>query len=150
MEPAELIRMLVIALGVFILNWIWYSPALFGKIWMKEVMGVTQPPKTLSKAQKAQMMRGIVLGFIFQVISVYVLAHFLFSMELANDFDGLPGKEKTMMALTTGLWIWLGFMLPLGMYAFLWEGKKLVVSLINAGSSLMAMMVSALLLTLWM
>lgn len=144
MEPAELMTVLVIALIVFAFNWFWYSPALFGKIWMKEVLGVTEPPKTMSKAQKAQMMRGVGFGLILQVISVYVMAHMLF----INGVDDSPGMSK--VAIQTALWIWVGFMLPLNSYAYLWEGRRLRVSLITMGASLGSVLISALLLTAWL
>lgn len=146
MEPAELMTVLVVALIVFVLNWIWYSPALFGKIWMKEVLGVSTPPKKMTKEQKKQMLRGIGFGFILQVISAYVMAHFLF----VNGVDGTPGVNVYKVAVETALWVWLGFMLPLNMYGYLWEGRRLRVSLINMGASLGSVLVSALLLTSWL
>ncbi|QQR54528.1 DUF1761 domain-containing protein [Candidatus Peregrinibacteria bacterium] len=141
MEPAELLSLVFAALAAFAVGWLWYSPLLFGPVWMKEVLGHSTVPKTMTKEQKKQMTKGIVVGGLLQILSTYVLAHFLF---VTSDGDL---QHMYREAMETVLWIWAGFCLPLNFSSFLWEGRSLKIALINASQTLVSLITAAVILT---
>ncbi len=136
------------ALASFAIGWLWYSPLMFGPVWMKEVWGFdmkSSKPKPNDKqaAASANMGKFITLAFGFQLLSAFVLVHLLGMQwqhisEYANVYR---------VAAETALWLWLGFMVPLNFAGYLWEGRSLQHALINASQSLASLMASALILT---
>lgn len=119
----------------FILGWIWYSPLLFGNRWMKE-LGIKKPEK-MTPEVKHQMMRSMVLGFLFTVLTNYVLAHFLNFMYLTAASD----------VAQLALWLWLGFTLPVIMTGYLWEKKTLTLVMIAAGQTFVSLLVAGVVIT---
>ncbi len=71
MEQVNFLAVLVAAVSAFLLGGLWYSPALFGKIWEREA-GVSpdQPKKTHGAIV-------FVVSFIFSLIAAAVFALFL-------------------------------------------------------------------------
>ncbi|MBT5516322.1 DUF1761 domain-containing protein [Candidatus Peregrinibacteria bacterium] len=120
------------AVAAMIIGSIWYSPLVFGKAWMK-LAGVKEPKK--DEANK-QMLKGMGLGLVTMLVMAYVLARFMDIMVVV-DSNG---------ALEMSLWLWLGFMLPLTLGSFLWEGKDVKLSFLNAAYWLVTLEVMALIL----
>ena len=120
------------AVAAMIIGSIWYSPLVFGKAWMK-LAGVKEPKK--DEANK-QMLKGMGLGLVTMLVMAYVLARFMDIMVVV-DSNG---------ALEMSLWLWLGFMLPLTLGSFLWEGKDVKLSFLNAAYWLATLEVMALIL----
>lgn len=146
MEPAEFLSVFLAALAAFAIGWLWYSPLMFGPGWMKEVWGFdmkASKPKPTEKqaAASANMGKLITLAFAFQLFTAYILAHFLF---VAGE-GALDGNYRD--SVTTVLWIWAGFSLPLNFAGLLWEGRSLKHALINASQTLASLIASALVLT---
>lgn len=135
MEPAELLNVFLAALASFVIGWLWYSPLLFGKIWMKEVWS---HQKMEGKASDA--IRSMSISIALQVFAAASMAHFLF----LESPDGLSSYGQ---AVETSLWIWGAFMLPLNLSGFLWEGRKFKLAAISAGQSLASLMAIALVWT---
>ncbi|HEX2861374.1 MAG TPA: DUF1761 domain-containing protein [Lacunisphaera sp.] len=71
LNPVEVLTVAVIG---FLLGWLWYSPLLFAKPWMKE-MKITEEQMKAS-AQKG-MARFFILAFLFTLLSTFGLAAFL-------------------------------------------------------------------------
>lgn len=125
----HLVAVLVAAVVCFILGWTWYSPMLFGNVWMKE-MGIKKPEKITPELKK-QMMRSMTFGFLFNVLTNYVLAHFLIYMNVYSAGD----------AAQLGAWLWLGFALPVVMTGYLWEKKSFKLTMVAAGQTLASVLV---------
>jgi len=83
------------ALAAMALGWLWYSPVMFQKRWMKEV---GMKPKDAARAQQEGVKA---MGFMFlaTLVMAYVLAHFV-------DYLGATDARE---ALWAGSWIWVGF-----------------------------------------
>ncbi|MBT4384837.1 DUF1761 domain-containing protein [Candidatus Peregrinibacteria bacterium] len=126
------IAVILSAVAAMIIGSIWYSPLVFGKAWMK-LAGVKEPKK--DEANK-QMLKGMGLGLVTMLVMAYVLARFMDIMVVV-DSNG---------ALEMSLWLWLGFMLPLTLGSFLWEGKDVKLSFLNAAYWLVTLEVMALIL----
>ncbi len=138
MIEVNYVAILLAAIAAMAVGFLWYSPYLLGKPWMKE-RGLT--PEKLKGAQKEMgMMYGI--SFVLALVSAYVLSHVI-SMSLA--YFNYP-------ALTTGLtsafWMWLGFIMPVQATATIFGNKNWKLFGIDTGHQLVAILVMGVVLAL--
>lgn len=128
---------LIAAVVSFILGGLWYSQVLFGNVWMK-LMGMDmkkmQTPEMCKQAQKS-----MAAGFVFQLLTAFILAHFI---------SFLPEKNL-MNYLQLAGWIWLGFVLPVCAGSILWESRPFKLFLINASYQLCQLLVIAAVLSIF-
>lgn len=127
------VAVILAAVASMILGFLWYSPTLFGRQWM-HLMGLTR--EHMEEAKKRGMSRIYVWGFIFELVTAYVLAHFISLSDVAS-----VGALKTLV-----FWVWLGFMLPILAGSVLWENKPFKLLVINALYRLAALVVMGLIL----
>jgi hypothetical protein len=129
--PFNLWAVLVAALSTFLIGGLWYSPALFGKAWMRE-NGFTE--ETLKGGNMAKIFG---LAFLLGVIAAINLAMFMG-----------PEDDPAMGAM------W-GFLAGFGWVAtfvgthYLFERRSLKLFLINAGYSVVALTVMGVILAAW-
>lgn len=120
----------VAALSTFLIGGLWYSPAVFGKTWMKE-NGLTE-----EEVKKGNKFKIFGLAFLLAIISAINLAMFMG-----------PEKNPAMGAL------W-GFLAGTGWVAtfvgthYLFERKSFTLFLINAGYSIVALTMMGIILVL--
>lgn len=115
-----------------VVGFVWYSPLLFAKPWMK-LMGYTA--ESMEAAKKA-MGKTYFISFLATLVSGYVLAHVMVMSENFFHYDRLS------TGLISAFWMWLGFVAPVQMTDVLFGNKKLQLFLINTGyqlASLLAM-----------
>ena len=113
---------------------IWYGP-LFGKAWMK-IQGITKKSMKGMKLKPAQAMTG---GFIVSLVTAYVLAHFVGSVQATTI-----GAASRL-----AFWLWLGFAMPITIGSYLWENKPFKLFLINGAHWLVSLIVMASVLAIW-
>ena len=130
------LALLVAAIINIVLGFLWYSPLLFGKPWMK-LMGFTE--KHMQEAKKKGMTKTYIIMIISTLVMTYVLAHFVDYLEVTT----------VSTALQLGCWIWLGFVAPIMLGSVLWEGKSVKLYLINVLYYLVALCLMAIILALW-
>lgn len=116
MDPIEvdLLSVFISAFVYIILGWLWYSPWLFGKIWM-----------TLSKIAPAKKKMGlaIFMGFINALVLSFFLALLMSFLRVNTAFDGL----------FVGFGIWLGFVATTQFSSVIWAKKPFKLYLIDNG-----------------
>jgi hypothetical protein len=115
MRPFEWLPSLIAALSAFALGGLWYSPALFGKVWQREA-GLTD--EQLGAANKAR-----IFGFSFILCLVAAIA---FSMVITPE-------ASFFMAFHSGVGIGLFWVATSFGINYLFELKSLKLWLINAG-----------------
>jgi hypothetical protein len=131
MEGLNIWAVLVAALSTFLIGGLWYSPAVFGKAWMRE-NGFTE-----ESLKGSNMVKIFGLTFFLALIAAINLAMFLG-----------PEDEPEMGAL------W-GFAAGFGWVAtfigthYLFERKSFTLFLINAGYSVIALTVMGVILAAW-
>ncbi len=128
---------LVTAIVAMALGALWYSPAVFGKMWMN-LCGFTE--KHMEEAKKKGMGKSMVLAFLAQLVMAYVLAHFV-------QYAGAAGS--IVGGLQAGFWIWLGFIATTLLNSVLWEGKPVKLYLLNIAHYLLVLLVSGVILAVW-
>lgn len=107
---------------------VWYSRSLFGKDWMKLENIDEKKMKTDSSKAMAGM---LLLAFIMS----YVLAHVAY---LSYEF--FVDDSFQTAAVTSGFWMWLGFVLPVSASNSLFNQKPWKLSAIHAGNWLVTLL----------
>ncbi|MGC3944456.1 MAG: DUF1761 domain-containing protein [Chryseolinea sp.] len=129
--PFNIWAVLVAALSTFLIGGLWYSPALFGKAWMRE-NGFTE-----ESMKGGNMAKIFGLAFLLGVVAAINLAMFMG-----------PEDDPAMGAL------W-GFLAGFGWVAtfvgthYLFERRSLKLFLINAGYSIVALTLMGVILAAW-
>ena len=135
MVQVNYLHVLVAAVAVFVLGWLWYSPVLFFKPWMR--MRGLDPVAAL---QGAKMPSGkLVIELLRCVLLAYVIARFV----------ALLGVTSLMSAVHFGLFLWIGFPVIILTGSVLWENTPVGVAAIHAGDWLVKLLVIPIIVTLW-
>lgn len=116
---------------------LWYSPAMFGKKFMKLTGMSADSMKTPANKKSAQ--RGYMISSITALIMAYILAHFV----------GYTNSTTAMEGLQTGFWVWLGFVITTNIGVVLWERRPFELYLINMGYSLVQLLIMGAILAAW-
>jgi len=131
MEQLNVWAVLAAALSTFLIGGLWYSPAVFGKAWMRE-NGLTE-----ERMKNANMVKIFGLAFFLALISAINLAMFM-------GPENRPGMGA--------LW---GFLAGFGWVAtfvgthYLFERKSFTLFLINAGYSVVALTLMGVIIAAW-
>jgi len=122
---------IVSALSTFLIGGLWYSPALFGKIWMRE-NGFTE-----EDMKKGNMAKIFGLAFLLGLVAAVNLAMFL-------------GAETNL-----SMGAFYGFLAGFGWVAmfigthYLFERRSFTLFLINAGYSIVALTAMGMIIGAW-
>ena len=130
------VAVLVAAVASFVIGALWYSPMLFGKMWMK-LSNVTD--KEMKKAKEKGMSKNFAFQFLGTLVMSYILAHFVYYTQASTVLEGM----------LTGFWIWLGFIATVMLGIVLWEGKPWKLYFIKAAHELVALAVMGAILAVW-
>jgi hypothetical protein len=108
----------------------WYSPAGFGKIWMKK-MGIEKP----------EDLAGANLAYASSALSALVLAMFFFYL------FNIVNVQSTGHAMGVALLVWLGAIVPVVLPPYFWENRPKVVGAIYCGYKFFSILLMAVILT---
>ncbi len=133
------LSVLLAAIANMVVGFLWYSPLLFAKPWMK-LMGYTA--KNM-KAQSKEMGKTYAISFVLAIVTAYVLFHV---MAFSANFYGY---SATTTALLTGFWMWLGFVAPVQFTSELFGKKNWSLFAINTGYQLTALLVMGLVIAMF-
>lgn len=138
MDAVQVNYVAVFMAGVvsMVVGFLWYSPFFFGKPWMK-LMGLNA--KDMKEAQK-KMGPMYALSFAVTLVTAVVLYHVMTYSGAYNHYD------KMMLALSTGFWVWVGFVAPVQVTEVIFGGKKWNLFFINTGYQLVSLVAMALVL----
>ena len=131
MPSVNWLAVIAAAVSAFLIGGLWYSPALFGKAWMKE-NGFTE-----EGMKDSNMVKIFGLGFILVLVASINLAMFLG-----------PEQDVAMGAF-------YGFLAGFGWVAtfvgthYLFERKSFKLFLINAGYSVVALTIMGTIIGAW-
>ena len=124
------LSILLAAVANMAIGFIYYSPAVLGKPWMK-AMGYT--PEQL-KAEQKKMGKYYGLSFVVALITAYVLSHV---MTLSANFYQY---DIFTTGLMTAFWMWLGFVVPVQLTGEIFGRKSWSAFAINTGYQLIALL----------
>ncbi|MEK7571582.1 MAG: DUF1761 domain-containing protein [Patescibacteria group bacterium] len=127
------------AIASMIVGFLWYSPILFAKPWMK-LMGYTQ--KGMDEERKG-MEKLYALSFVAALVTAYILSHV---MVLSVSFYSDPW---VITGVTTAFWLWLGFIMPVQLTDTIFGSKKWQLFAINTGYQLASILAMGVVLGLF-
>lgn len=134
MAHVNYLAVLVAAVAVFVLGWLWYSPLLFYKPWMR-LRGLDP----VAAMTGAKMPAGkLVIEFARCVVLAYVTARF--ASALVGSLTG---------AVRLGLALWIGFPVIILIGSVIWDNVPWKVAAIHAGDWLVKLLVIPIIVTLW-
>jgi hypothetical protein len=130
------LAVLVSGVVVMIFGSLWYSPILFGRIWMK-IRGVTEAD--IQKAKQKNMFGSYLIAFIGTLLMSYVLAHIIAFAGASTFAEGAMG----------GFWTWLGFIVPVLIGNVLWEDEPVKLYILNIAYYLVVLALIGGVLAAW-
>ena len=122
---------LVASLSTFLIGGLWYSPALFGKLWMRE-NGFTE-----EQLKSSNMMKIFGLSFLLGLIAAVNLAMFM------------GPEDRPAMGALWGFLAGFGWVATFIGTHYLFERKSFILFLINAGYSIVALTVMGVIIAAW-
>jgi hypothetical protein len=131
MEQFNIWAVLVAALSTFLIGGLWYSPALFGKAWMKE-NGFTE-----EGMKNSNMVKIFGLAFFLAVIAAVNLAMFM------------GPEDKPAMGALWGFLAGFGWVATFVGTHYLFERRSFRLFLINAGYSIVSLTLMGVILAAW-
>jgi hypothetical protein len=132
------LAILVAAISTMIVGFLWYSPLLFAKLWMRE-MG--HDPNDKAKTREMQKSAGPAYAgsFVASLISAFTLALILHGMRA----DGLH------FGLMASFHVWLGFVATVQFTGALFAKQSMKLFAINTGYQLVCYLVMGAILSSW-
>jgi len=135
MVHVNYLHVLVAGVVVFVLGWLWYSPLLFYKPWMR-----ARGLDPVAAMAGAKMPGGKLL---VELVRCFLLAYVI------TRFVALLGIASLMGAVHFGLMLWIGFPVIILAGSVLWENSPVKVAAIHAGDWLVKLLVIPIIVTLW-
>lgn len=126
------LAILVVAVILWLLGALWYSPAGFGKKWMVMV-GISKDAKPKG------MMLGMVSSFICNVVLAFVLDHLIV---WANAYTFKWGAF-------IGSLVWIGFFATPSLPQYIYEGRPFKLFAINYGYWFLGLIIAGGVLAIW-
>jgi hypothetical protein len=138
MHSLNWVAILVAAISTMVVGFLWYSPLLFAKPWMRE-MGYD--PNDKAKTQEMQKSAGPAYAgsMVASVLSAFTLALILHGIGADNIHHGLM----------VGFHVWLGFVATVQFTSALFMKQSLKLFAINTGYQLVCYLVMGSILTVW-
>jgi len=138
MHSLNWVAILVAAISTMVVGFLWYSPILFAKPWMRE-MGYD--PNDKAKTEEMKKSAGPAYGGSF-------FASLLSAFTLALILHGLRG-EDLHFGIMVSFHIWLGFVATVQFTSALFMKQSMKLLAINTGYQLVCYLVMGTILTLW-
>ncbi len=134
----NLLAVLVAAIATMMVGFLWSSPLLFAKAWMRE-MGYD--PNDKAKTEEMKKSAGPAYGgsFLASLVSAFILALFLHWLRV----------ESLHFGLMVGFHVWLGFVATVQFTSALFTKQSMKLFGINTGYQLVCYAAMAAILTCW-
>jgi hypothetical protein len=138
MHSLNWVAILVAAISTMVVGFLWYSPLLFAKPWMRE-MGYD--PNDKAKVQEMQKSAGPAYAgsFVASLLSAFTLALILHGLR----------AEDVHFGIMASFHIWLGFVATVQFTGALFMKQSMKLFAINTGYQLICYLVMGSILTLW-
>lgn len=130
--PVNYLAVLVCAVSSMMIGFVWYSKAVFGVRWTK-LTGISESD------MKKVGVKVYGLMFVASLVMAWILAHYI---HYAEAFDVVNGVK-------TGIWAWIGFVIPTSLANHLFSKKPNQLYYIDAGYHLVNLMLMGAILSVW-
>lgn len=106
-----------------VLGFIWYTPQVFGAMWMKELGKKMDDIKSPGP--------GYLVMVIASALTAYVMRHFAV----------YAGADTWVLGLQVGLWAWIGFVATVGLSRMMFAEESPRLFMINNGYTLVQFLI---------
>jgi hypothetical protein len=134
----NLLAVLVAAVATMVVGFLWYSPLLFAKPWMKE-MGYDANDQARMEEMKRSAGPAYGGSFLASLVSAFILALFLHWLR----------AQSLEFGLMVGFHVWLGFVATVQFTSALFTKQSMRLFGINTGYQLVCYLAMAAILTCW-
>lgn len=132
------VAVLVAAIANMALGFLWYSPFMLGKPWMK-LMGYHMHDKEQMEKMKKEAMPAYAGSMIASLVMAYVLVNFIHFAVAKTALEGA----------TIGFWAWFGFVGTTSLTGALFNKKSISLWAIDSGYFLVALLIMGAILAAW-
>ena len=129
MLPVNLLAVLIAAVVSMAVGFIYYSPYVVGKPWMK-LMGYTEKDM---KPTGSEMGKLYGTSLVLAVITAFMLSHIMIMSQNTYNYPAL------MTGVTSAFFVWLGFVMPVQLTQTLFSKNPIQLFGINTGHQLLAL-----------
>jgi hypothetical protein len=138
MHSLNWVAILVAAVSTMVVGFLWYSPLLFAKPWMRE-MGYDPNDKAKTEEMKKSAGKAYGGSFVASLISAFTLALILHGLRAEDWHFGIMASFH----------IWLGFVATVQFTGALFMKQSMKLFAINTGYQLVCYLVMGTILTVW-
>jgi hypothetical protein len=128
----------VVGTSAMVVGFLWYSPLLFAKAWMRE-MGYDPNDKARMEGMKKTAGSAYGGSFVASLLSAFTLALILHGLRAEGLHTGLM----------LGFHVWLGFVATVQFTGALFAKQSMKLFAINTGYQLVRYLVMGVILTVW-
>lgn len=132
------LAVLLAGLSNMVVGFVWYSPMLFEKPWMK-LAGLT---KEKIESSKKDMPKIMLTSLGAALLMSYCLRY---SIVYGGSYNNISGVG---LGLMTGFFSWLGFIMPVQLMNVLFERQPFKLFLIHTGYHLVAILAMGMILSI--
>ena len=134
----NLLAVLVSAISTMVVGFVWYSPILFAKPWMRE-MGYDPNDKAKTQEMKKSAGPAYAGSFIASLVAAFILAKVI----------GLRPLDGALYGMKIGLGVWLGFVATVQLTGALFMKNSVKLFAINTGYQLVCYVAMGAILAVW-
>jgi len=138
MHSLNWLAVLVAAISTMVVGFLWYSPLLFAKPWMRE-MGYDPNDKAKTEEMKKTAGPAYAGSMVAGLISAFTLALILHGLR----------AEDLHFGIMASFHIWLGFVATVQFTGALFMKQSMKLFAINTGYQLVCYLVMGAILTVW-
>jgi hypothetical protein len=138
MHNFNLLAVLVAAISTMVVGFLWYSPMLFAKPWMRE-MGYDPENKAKTKEMQKSAAPAYLGSFITSLVSAFILALFFHWLHV----------QSLNLGLLVAFHVWLGFVATVQLTGALFMKQSMKLFAINTGFQLACYLAMGAILTVW-
>ncbi len=121
----SLVPVFLAALSTMVLGFLWYSPLLFARPWMR-LMGYDPEDKTNLEKMRKEAGKSYAISFLASLVSAFVLGKII----------AVTTVNSIAYGMKVGFGIWLGFVATVQLTDMLFSRRPVKLYLINTGYQL--------------
>jgi hypothetical protein len=147
----NLVAVLVCAVAAMIVGFLWYSPALFAKPWVKE-MGYDMNDTAAMAKMKKSAGPAYAASFVGSLVTAAVLAKLLNALSRHGDtlpYHPVALAQPWMYGVKVALFVWLGFVATVQLTGVLFANQSAKLFAINTGYQFVCYAVMGAILAVW-
>jgi Protein of unknown function (DUF1761) len=146
----NLLAVLVCAIATMGIGFLWYSPALFAKPWVKE-MGYDMNDKAAMEKMKKSAGPAYGASFVCSIVTAMVLGKLLNALSRHSDrvWHTFAMPQPVLYGVMVGVAVWVGFVATVQLTSVLFANQSGKLFAINTGYQLVCYAAMGAILAVW-